>query len=151
MTGGRLKRVQKYVGNETFCFTYGDGLSDVNVAKVIEFHRSQGKIATITASRHQSRFGILTLDGQKVTAFAEKPTEDEAFLNSGFFVFEPEIFSLIDGDETVFEKSPMERLVAQGELVAYKHDGFFMGMDSLRERNILENLWHEGKAPWKVW
>ena len=151
MTGGRLKRVQEYVGKETFCFTYGDGLSDVNVAKLIDFHKKSKKTATVTASRHQSRFGLLHLEGDKVTKFAEKPIEEANWMNSGYFVLEPEVFDVIDDDSIVFEKEPIHRLVAKNQLAAYKHEGFFMGMDSMREKNLLEEMWNAGKAPWRVW
>ena len=151
MTGGRLKRAKEYIGNEAFCFTYGDGLSDVNVAKLIEFHKRSKVTATVTASRHQSRFGLLHLDGDKVTKFAEKPIEEANWMNSGYFVLEPAIFDVIDGDATVFEKEPLHRLVAKNQLAAHRHDGFFMGMDSMREKNILEEMWNAGKAPWRVW
>lgn len=151
MTGGRLKRVREHVGNETFCFTYGDGLSNVNVRHVIDLHKKTGAIATVTAARHPSRFGLLHLEGDKVTRFAEKPVEEAAWMNSGYFVLEPAIFDMIDGDSTVFEKEPIQRAVASGKFSAFKHEGFFMGMDSLREKNELEQLWNAGKAPWHVW
>jgi glucose-1-phosphate cytidylyltransferase len=152
MTGGRLKRVKDHVGNETFCFTYGDGLTNVNIADVIALHRKTGALATVTASRHPSRFGILHIEeNSKVTHFAEKPVDEAAWMNSGFFVLEPAIFDMIDGDETVLEKEPLHRAVASGKFCAYKHEGFFMGMDSLREKNVLEELWNSGKAPWHVW
>ena len=151
MTGGRLKRVRDYVGKEAFCFTYGDGLSDVNVGKLIEFHNKAKVTATVTASRHQSRFGLLHLEGDQVTKFAEKPLEEANWMNSGFFVLEPAVFDVIDGDSTVFEKEPIHRLVAKNQLAAFKHEGFFMGMDSMREKNLLEQMWDSGKAPWRVW
>ena len=152
MTGGRLKRVKPYIGQETFCFTYGDGLSDVNVTTVVDFHKKQKTLATVTAMRHPSRFGILTIErDHKVGGFAEKPIEETGWMNSGFFVLEPAVLDEIDGDQTVFEKEPIHRLVKKNQLSAYQHDGFFMGMDSLREKTILDELWHSGKAPWKVW
>jgi glucose-1-phosphate cytidylyltransferase len=152
MTGGRLKRVKDYIGKETFCFTYGDGVSDVNVSKLVAFHRSHGKLATVTAMRHPSRFGILGIsEKSQVSQFAEKPIEEAGWMNSGFFVLEPPALDFIDGDQTVFEKEPLHRLVAKGELMAYRHEGFFQGMDSLRDRTHLEELWNAGKAPWKVW
>lgn len=151
MTGGRLKRVKEYVGNEPFCFTYGDGLSDVNISQLIEFHKKSNATATVTASRHQSRFGLLHLEGNKVTKFAEKPVEEANWMNSGYFVLESAIFDAIDGDLTVFEKEPIHRLVAKNQLAAYRHDGFFMGMDSMREKLLLEEMWNAGKAPWRVW
>ena len=151
MTGGRLKRVKEYVGGGTFCFTYGDGLSDVNVSKLIDFHKKSGLTATVTAARHQNRFGLLHLEGERVTKFAEKPIEEANWMNSGFFVLEPAIFDVIDDDRTVFEKEPIHRLVAKNQLAAYRHEGFFMGMDSMREKTVLEDLWNSGKAPWHVW
>jgi len=151
MTGGRLKRAKDLVGNETFCFTYGDGLSDVNVEDVIDLHRKSRTIATVTAMRHSSRFGILDIRDERVVKFSEKPLGESDWLNSGFFVLEPAVFDVIDGDQTVFEQEPLHRLVEKGQLTAYRHDGFFMGMDSLREKTILEELWASGKTPWKVW
>lgn len=152
MTGGRLKRAKEYIGNEAFCFTYGDGVSDVNIKKLIEFHRSQKKLATVTAMRHSSRFGVLGISNDHcVTRFAEKPVEEASWMNSGFFVMEPAVLDAIDGDETVLEKEPMHRLVSKNQLCAYQYEGFFQGMDSLRDNVILEDLWHSGKAPWKVW
>ena len=151
MTGGRLERARRYVNNETFCFTYGDGVSDVNITKVIKFHRKTGLHATVTAMRHPSRFGLLNISENYVENFAEKPTEEAGWMNSGFFVLEPAIFDYIDGDWTVFEKEPIERLVKAKQLAAYQHEGFFMGMDSLRDKKILDELWESGKAPWKVW
>ena len=152
MTGGRLKRAKPYVGNESFCFTYGDGVSDVNVAKLIEFHKKQKLTATVTAMRHPSRFGILKIsDKHRVDSFAEKPLEEAGWMNSGFFVMEPAIFDLIDGDSTILEREPLHRLVEKNQLAAYQHEGFFMGMDSVREKNVLEELWNADKAPWKVW
>jgi glucose-1-phosphate cytidylyltransferase len=151
MTGGRLKRVQDYVGDETFCFTYGDGLSDVNIAKLIEFHRAAAVTATVTAARHQSRFGLLHLDGDQVSTFAEKPVEEANWMNSGYFVLEPAVFDVIDGDAVVFEREPIHRLVEKKQLAAYRHEGFFMGMDSMRDKTVLEDLWRSGRAPWRVW
>ena len=152
MTGGRLKRAKEYIGDEAFCFTYGDGVSDVNIKKLIEFHRSQKKLATVTAMRHSSRFGVLGISNDhRVTRFAEKPVEEASWMNSGFFVMEPAVLDAIDGDETVLEKEPMHHLVSKNQLSAYQHEGFFQGMDSLRDKAILEELWHSGKAPWKVW
>jgi glucose-1-phosphate cytidylyltransferase len=151
MTGGRLKRARRYINNETFCFTYGDGLSDVNVGKVIEFHKKMGLQATVTAMKHVSRFGLLKISQNHVQQFAEKPSDEKDWMNSGFFVLEPGVLDYIDGDSTVFEKEPTRRLVEAKQLAAYRHEGFFMGMDSLREKKILEDLWHSGKAPWKVW
>jgi glucose-1-phosphate cytidylyltransferase len=152
MTGGRLLRVKEYVNQETFCFTYGDGISDVNVARLIGFHREQGAVATVTATQHYSRFGVLKLNGQyRVKDFVEKPRHEGSWMNSGFFVLEPKIFDYIDGDETVFEREPIQRLVRDGQLASFIHDGFFQGMDSMREKIILEEMWTKGEAPWKVW
>ena len=152
MTGGRLKRAKSYVGNETFCFTYGDGLSDVNVAKLLDFHKKEKVMATITAMRHPSRFGILKIsDERRVDSFAEKPLGEAGWMNSGFFVMEPGVFDLIEGDDTVLEKECLQKLVEKNQLAAYQHEGFFMGMDSLREKTVLEELWQSGKPPWKVW
>ncbi len=151
MTGGRLRRVREYLGNETFCFTYGDGLSNVNINHLLDFHRTQRKLATMTVCRHTSRFGMLKLDGERVTQFIEKPEEEGSWMNSGFYVMEPEVIDSIPGDDTVLEKGPIERLVLDGQLAAYKHLGFFRGMDSMRDKIELETLWQEQKAPWKVW
>ena len=153
MTGGRLKRVQPYlVGEREFCLTYGDGVSDVNVGKVIEFHRAQGVLATLTAARPPGRFGALDLDAQaRVRTFKEKPSGDGGMINGGFFVLSPEIFGLIPGDQTTWEREPLETLAAQGQLAAYRHDGFWQPMDTLRDKTHLEELWAAGKAPWKVW
>ncbi len=151
MTGGRLKKAKDYIGNETFCFTYGDGLSDVNVSKIIDFHKTQKTLATMTVSRHQSRFGVVHEDKGRVTKFTEKPVDELTWMNSGFFVMEPRVLDGIDGDETILEREPMQRLVKDRQLSAYKHEGFFQGMDSLRDKIYLEDLWNEGKAPWKVW
>jgi glucose-1-phosphate cytidylyltransferase len=151
MTGGRLKRAKDYIGSETFCFTYGDGLSDVNIAKLIDFHKAQKKLATVTASKHQSRFGVISADESIVTQFSEKPIMENSWMNSGFFVMEPEVLDGIEGDDTVFEKEPLQRLVRIGQLCAYRHDGFFQGMDSLRDKMFLEDLWKNGNAPWRMW
>jgi len=152
MTGGRLKRAADYLDNETFCLTYGDGLSDVNVSKVVEFHRSQSKLATMTVCKHISRFGILQLDEKSlVERFVEKPIEEGSWMNSGFYVMEPEFIQYIDGDSTVLEREPMDRAINDRQLSAYKHLGFFRGMDSLRDQMELEQLWETGKAPWKKW
>ena len=151
MNGSRLKRVRDYVGDGTFCFTYGDGLSDVNIRALIEFHRARNTIATVTATHHYSRFGILTSRDSRVTNFTEKPIQDGSWMNSGFFVLEPKIFDYIEGDGIAFEKEPLQALIQEGQLSSFFHDGFFQGMDSLRDRTLLEELWKSGKAPWKVW
>ncbi|MFN8574379.1 MAG: glucose-1-phosphate cytidylyltransferase [Gemmatimonadaceae bacterium] len=151
MTGGRVRRVHPLLGNATFMCTYGDGLSDANVASLLEFHRSHGKLATVTGVRPPARFGGLALDGNVVRRFSEKPQAEGGWINGGFFVFEPGIFDYLKGDETVLEREPLERLAADGELRAYLHPGFFQPMDTLRERDLLEHLWVSGQAPWKIW
>jgi len=152
MTGGRLKRVAPYIGNETFMLTYGDGVSDVDISKLVEFHKKQGKIATVTATKPSGRFGALSLgESERVVSFQEKPAGDGSWINGGFFVLESKMLELITGDSTVFEKEPLERLARDGQLVAYKHHGFWYAMDTLRDKNHLESLWQTGKAPWKVW
>ena len=152
MTGGRIKRIKDYVGDETFLMTYGDGVSDVDINKLVAFHRAHGKLGTVTSTQPTGRFGALALgENDVVRNFQEKPKGDGAWINAGFFVMEPKIFDYIDGDETVFEKEPLEALTKQGELVAYKHDGFWQPMDTLRDKHQLEGLWSNGKAPWKLW
>lgn len=153
MTGGRLKRVRQHIGNESFCFTYGDGVSDINITELIAFHRSQGTLATLTAVQPEGRFGTFTLAGgqNKITRFREKPQGDGASINGGFFVLEPQVIDYIDGDETVWEREPLERLAREGQLSAYRHCGFWHPMDTLRDKNDLEALWHSGNAPWKIW
>jgi glucose-1-phosphate cytidylyltransferase len=153
MTGGRLKRVRDYVGSETFCMTYGDGVSDVNIAELVKFHRSQGVHATLTAAQPPGRFGAFTLgaNDSKISTFHEKPQGDGAWVNSGFFVLEPAVFDYIAGEPTVWEREPMEQLASDGQLAAYKHHGFWQPMDSLRDKNVLEQLWQSGKPPWKIW
>ena len=152
MTGGRVKRVQKYIGDETFMLTYGDGVSDVDIAKLLEFHKAHGKMATLTAINVEQRFGVLdiTEDGF-VENFREKSKMDGNRINAGYMVLEPGIFDLIEGDSTVLEKEPLEKAAKMGELKAYKHDGFWQCMDTKREKEKLEELWASGKAPWKVW
>ncbi|BAZ46033.1 glucose-1-phosphate cytidylyltransferase [Chondrocystis sp. NIES-4102] len=150
-TGGRIKRLAPYVGDETFMLTWGDGVSDVNIHELLSFHRSHGKLATLTAVRPPARFGHLDLDGDQITEFSEKPQTKEGWINGAFFVLEPEIFDYIDGDETQWEKEPLERLARDGQLMAYKHDGFWQCMDTLRDKQRLEALWASGQAPWKTW
>ena len=150
MTGGRIKRIQKYIGDEPFLMTYGDGVSDIDINKLVEFHNSHGKTATLTATNVNQRFGILELDGTNVKAFKEK-FSDGSKINVGFMVLNPNIFNYIENDETVFEKKPLEKLASEGELKAYIHDGFWQCMDTKREKNLLEEMWNAGKAPWKVW
>lgn len=151
MTGGRLKRVKEYIGNEPFFMTYGDGVSDVNIAKLLEFHKKGGKLATLTAIRAEGRFGIMDLSGNDVTAFREKSQNDMGWINGGFMVLEPAVIDYIGGDEDMFERGPMEKLAEDGELDCYKHDGFWQCMDTLRDKEKLESLWSSNKAPWKVW
>lgn len=151
MTGGRLKRVKQYLDNETFCFTYGDGLSDVNITKLIDFHKSKKTQATITVVQPQGRFGKINLDIDKVTGFEEKPDGDGGWINGGFFVLEPSVIDYVKDDTTVWEREPLERLAKEGQMTAYKHKGFWQPTDTLREKNILEELWNSGKAKWKIW
>lgn len=152
MTGGRLKRVAPYLaGEEAFCFTYGDGVSDIDIAASIAFHREHGKQATITAVRPPGRYGALRLDGQQVEGFIEKPDGDGGWINGGFFVLSPSCIDLIEGDATTWEAGPLTTLAATGQLAAYEHAGFWQAMDTLRERNLLEQLWTSGKAPWAIW
>lgn len=152
MTGGRIKRVQKYIGDETFMLTYGDGVSDINIQKLLRYHQSHGKIATITAANIGQRFGILDIaDTGEITSFREKDGKDGGRINAGYMVMNPEIFDYIDGDTTVFEQEPLERIVEKGELMAYQFDGYWQCMDTKREMDRLNALWDAGSAPWKVW
>lgn len=153
MTGGRLKRIQPFVGNEPFLLTYGDGVADVNIGDLVKFHQSHGKIATLTAVHVSQRFGVLEIDHEDKTvkAFREKSQADGSRINAGYMVFQPEIFDYIDGDATVLEKEPLERVAALGELKAYKHNGFWQCMDTKREKDELEKMIESGKAPWMVW
>ena len=151
MTGGRLKRVRAYLDEGDFCFTYGDGIADLNVAQLIAFHRGHGALATVTAVQPPGRFGALALDGDRVNHFQEKPEGDGGWINGGFFVLSPKVFDYIDGDATVWEREPMERLASEGQMASYKHRGFWHPVDTLRDKNQLETLWSSGKAPWKTW
>lgn len=152
MTGGRLKRVADYVADEeAFCFTYGDGVSDVNISDQIAFHRKHGKLATVTAVQPPGRYGALNLEGQSVTGFTEKPRGDGGLINGGFFVLSPRCIDRISGDSTSWEGEPLVGLANEGQLVAYEHHGFWQPMDTLREKTLLEDLWQSGRAPWKVW
>lgn len=152
MTGGRIRRVKEYVGNETFMLTYGDGVSDVNINKLLEFHKSHGKIATLTAVSAGQRFGVLGIgDNDRIEQFREKKNEDGSLINGGFMVLEPKIFDYIEGDATTFENEPLENVAREGQLMAYKHDGFWQCMDAMRDKQQLEALWAAGKAPWKSW
>lgn len=152
MTGGRVKRVKEYVGDEPFMLTYGDGVCDVNIGKLVEFHRAHGKLATLTAVVQKQQKGILAIDDVgAVKAFREKQEKDGAPINAGFMVLEPQVFDYLDGDKTVLEREPLERLAAEGQLMSYRHVGFWQCMDNIREKEILEKLWASGQAPWKVW
>jgi len=152
MTGGRVKRVGKYIGNETFMLTYGDGVCDVDPNRILEYHRQQGKVATITVIQPSARFGMIDFDEEgKVTSFAEKPSTGSDWINGGYMVMQPEIFDYLEGDDTVFERAPLERLSREGKLCAYKHHGFWQCMDTLRDKMYLEELIKTNKAPWMVW
>lgn len=152
MTGGRLRRVADYIRNDdAFCFTYGDGLSNVDIRASIDFHRSHGKCATITAVQPPGRYGAIRRDGERVTAFTEKPRGDGALINGGFFVLSPAVLDLIEGDASSWEAEPLTELARQGQLMAFEHDGFWQAMDTLRDKNLLEDLWQSGRAPWKKW
>jgi len=151
LTGGRLKRVREHVGKETFCFTYGDGVADINVRALVQFHKSHGKPATVTAIRPPGRYGALTLQGGLVSGFQEKPAGDNSWINGGFFVLEPSVIDRIADDMTPWEAAPLVGLAAEGNLMSYQHEGFWQAMDTLRDKSQLEELWTEGTSPWKVW
>lgn len=153
MTGGRIKRIQEYIGNEPFMLTYGDGVCDVNISKLVEFHKSHGKLATLTAVIQKQQKGVLDIaESGSVRSFREKQSNDGASINAGFMVLQPEVFDYLeDGDATVFETKPLGRLASEGQLMSYRHTGFWQCMDNAREKAILEKLWQEDKAPWKVW
>lgn len=152
LTGGRIKRVAAYLDDgEDLCCTYGDGVGDVNITQLVEFHRSQGTLATLTATQPPGRFGALGLNGHQVTSFQEKPHGDGGWINGGFFVLSPKVLDYIEGDNTIWEREPMERLAAEGQMSAYLHHGFWQPMDTLRDKAYLEELWSSGKAPWKIW
>ncbi|UHD17105.1 glucose-1-phosphate cytidylyltransferase [Thiocapsa bogorovii] len=151
MTGGRIKRLQPYFGNETFMLTWGDGVSDVDLDALLRFHRAHGKLATVTAVRPPARYGNLEFDGDAVTSFTEKSQIHEGWINGAFFVLEPGVMNYIEGDEVMFEHAPMERLAADGQLMAYRHESFWQCMDTLREKHLLEELWQHGNPPWKRW
>lgn len=153
LTGGRIKRVQKYVGDEPFMLTYGDGVSDVNIKELVEFHRSHGKLATVTSTQPQGRFGVLSLSpDQRVEKFQEKIQGDGGWINAGFFVFQPEVFNYLNnGDQTVFEKDPLENLAKDRQLMAFKHTGFWHPMDTIRDQRYLQEIWDSDKVPWKTW
>lgn len=151
LTGGRIKRLKSWIGDETFMLTWGDGVSDIDINKLIEFHRSHGKLATITAVRPTARYGHMRFDGDQVIAFEEKPQTAEGWINGAFFVLEPEVLDYIDGDMVMFEHAPLERLARDGQLMAYRHEGFWAAMDTLRDKYVLQNLWESGERPWAVW
>jgi glucose-1-phosphate cytidylyltransferase len=152
MTGGRVKRIQKYVNNETFMLTYGDGIANVDIHKLLAFHKSHGKIATVTAVQPAGRFGVIDIDtNNTVSSFWEKPKTEASWVNGGFFMLEPQVFNYINDDTTMFEKTPLEKIAKEGELKAYKHSGFWQCMDKMSDKALLEDLWNSEKAPWKLW
>jgi len=150
MTGGRVKRLQSFIGNETFMLTYGDGVANIDLDALLKFHKSHGKMVTISAVHPGARFGELEMEGHKVVAFQEKPQTGQGWINGGYFIIEPEFFDLIEGDKTILEKEPLERAAQMGELMAFQHDDFWQCMDTKRDRDMLEELWNSGRAPWKV-
>jgi glucose-1-phosphate cytidylyltransferase len=151
MTGGRLKKVKEYVEKDTFCFTYGDGLSNIDIKKLIEFHKNKSKISTVTAVQPPGRFGMLEIQNDEIKKFVEKPVGDGGWINGGFFVLEPEVFDYIQDENTIWEREPLEKLVKENQLSAFKHYDFWQPLDTLRDKNVLEDLWNSGNAPWKVW
>jgi glucose-1-phosphate cytidylyltransferase len=151
MTGGRLKRVQKYLGDEDFCFTYGDGVGDVDITKLIATHKQHNRLSTVTATQPPGRFGALKLEDGRIAGFQEKPQGDGGWINGGFFVLSPKVINCIADDSTIWEREPLEQLALAGQMTAYLHDGFWQPMDTLRDKVLLEELWASGKAPWKVW
>jgi glucose-1-phosphate cytidylyltransferase len=151
MTGGRIKRLAPYMGDDTFMLTWGDGVADINLHELLAFHRAHGKLATLTAVRPPARYGHLSFEGDRIAKFTEKPQLGEGWINGAFFVLEPGVFDYVDGDETQWEREPLERLAADGQLMAYKHNSFWQCMDTLREKHILEIMWQSGQAPWRIW
>ena len=152
MTGGRLRRAARYLeGEEAFCFTYGDGVSDLNIGALVDFHLAHGKLATVTAVQPPGRYGALARDGDRVSGFVEKPRGDGGWINGGFFVLSPKVLGYIADDQTSWESEPLARLAAESQLHAFQHDGFWHPMDTLRDKNHLEHLWQNGEAPWKQW
>jgi glucose-1-phosphate cytidylyltransferase len=151
LTGGRLKRVKAFMGEEDFCFTYGDGVADIDIKKLISFHKTQGTLATVTAVQPPGRFGSLDITGSMISGFKEKPKGDGAWVNGGFFVLSPQIMEYIHDDNTIWEREPLETLAREGKLSAYRHNGFWQPMDTLRDKMMLNSLWEKGEAPWKVW
>lgn len=150
-TGGRLRRVRRYVGDEDFCLTYGDGVSDVDIKALIAFHRAQGTLATVTAAQPPGRFGVLTVAGDRISAFDEKPRGEGGWINGGYFVLKPSVIDYIESDDTMWEREPLERLAREGQLSAFVHRGFWHPLDTLRDKNLLNELWTSGAAPWKTW
>jgi glucose-1-phosphate cytidylyltransferase len=151
MTGGRLKRVREYLDGETFCMTYGDGLADVHIGDLVKFHRAKKTLATVTAVQPAARFGALEIVDDRVGSFEAKPRGDGNWVNGGFFVLEPRVLDYIDGDATIWERKPLEQLAKEGQLCAFKHHGFWSSVDTLRDKNHMEEIWATGKAPWKTW
>ncbi|WP_349573384.1 glucose-1-phosphate cytidylyltransferase [Azotobacter salinestris] len=151
LTGGRLQRVREHLGGEPFCFTYGDGLSDVDIGELVRFHRAHGRLATVTAIQPPGRYGALDMDGDAVASFKEKPAGDGAWINGGYFVLDPAVIDYIDGDQSSWEGEPLMQLAREGHLMSYRHTGFWQAMDTLRDKNQLEELWLKGNPPWKVW
>lgn len=151
MTGGRIKRIRQHIGDNPFMLTYGDGVADIDITQVLEFHKAHGKIGTMSAVRPEGRFGVLELEKNSVKSFREKDKNDGGWINCGFMVMEPTIFDYIEGDQTTFEREPLERLAKEGQLECYKHKGFWQCMDTMRDKEKLESLWNSGCAPWKVW
>jgi glucose-1-phosphate cytidylyltransferase len=150
MTGGRVKRMQPYIGNKTFLLTYGDGVADIDLSALVKFHRSHGKMVTVSSVHPNARFGELQMKQNKVTSFQEKPQTSQGWINGGYFVVEPGFFDLIEGDKTILEKAPLEKAAEMGELMAYRHDGFWQCMDTKRDRDSLEEMWQSGNAPWRI-
>ncbi len=151
MTGGRLKRAKQYLDDDDFCFTYGDGVSDIHVGKLVEFHKNHGRLATVTGVRQPSRFGHLHIENDVVTGFMEKPEGEGGWINGGYFVLSPKVLDYIDDDETIWEREPLERLAGEKQLMSFHHEGFWHSMDTIRDRNQLESYWNSGDAPWKIW
>jgi len=151
MTGGRIKRLAPYLGNETFMLTWGDGVSDLNLLDLLDFHRAHGRLATLTAVRPPARFGHIELDGDRIVEFSNEPQTSEGWINGAFFVLEPEVFDYIEGDDTQWEREPLEQLAKEGQLMAYRHTSFWQCMDTLRDKVLLGELWESGRAPWRIW
>lgn len=151
MTGGRIKRIRPYIDNAPFMLTYGDGVSDVNIGKLVEFHKKHGKLMTLTSIKPEGRFGVMDMEGDRIDAFREKSHDDTGWINGGFMVLQPQIFDYIDGDDTILEKEPLEQVAAEGQLMAFKHKGFWQCMDTQRDKQRLDELWESGEAPWRIW